>query len=326
MERVITMLHKLIMDIPSYITKEIKALDLGIEAPERNEDIEILLKNTVLQGGKRLRPLLCFLVADLFGVTCDEINPYARAIELVHAASLTHDDVVDNATLRRGRPSINVASSNKKAVLVGDYLLADVIVSLSKRGNVKLVTEMAKIIKDLAEGEWLQLQMSEDKNYTKERITQIAKLKTASVMSWCTISPAILANASDDLVTLSRSFGNNLGMAFQLIDDAMDFRSAVEADKDNNLDFANGIINSVVYELFINSQTLFKQYKSGETLNLFNYESELMAAVKTIRLNAKTYIDTAEQELRQIFEIVKGNEKTLRPLLQILNFLAKRGQ
>ena len=106
------------------IKSSLQNLDFNLEKQEKNPRIDRLLRSTVLSGGKRLRPMLTFLWADLCGISHDQIEPFAQVAELTHAATLAHDDVIDNAIVRRGKPSINVVSSNKKAVLAGDYLLA----------------------------------------------------------------------------------------------------------------------------------------------------------------------------------------------------------
>ena len=107
-------------------------------------------------GGKRLRPLLTYLVGNLFQQKIEHIKIYADSIELVHAASLAHDDVIDEAQTRRGFPSINTRG-NKRAVLAGDYLLATVMANLASRGVLPLVREMGQVVASLAWGEWLQL-------------------------------------------------------------------------------------------------------------------------------------------------------------------------
>ena len=242
------MLASYLSKIPPYILAKTKTLDLGPNDNYANDEIYDLLKRTVLLGGKRLRPLLTYLMADFFGQNLDEATILARSIELVHAASLSHDDVVDNATTRRGNTSINVLSSNKKAILAGDYLLADVIIGLSKLGRPEIVSEMAQIIQDLAQGEWIQLESSERRNYSHEIIETIALKKTASVMSWCCSSPAIMMGQNEVIVNYARSFGQKLGLAFQLIDDTLDFSG--QSQKDHLLDLDNGIINSVIFEWF----------------------------------------------------------------------------
>ncbi len=123
------------MGIPQAILKSVAELNLKLSYEDQEGDIASLLERSVLLGGKRFRPLLTFLMSDYFLVPHENLAPYARGIELVHAASLSHDDVIDNATERRGNPSINLQGSNKMAVLAGDFLLADVIVELCRCGN-----------------------------------------------------------------------------------------------------------------------------------------------------------------------------------------------
>jgi octaprenyl-diphosphate synthase len=179
--------------LPPVILNRATSLDLNITSSNAHDAIDEILSKTVLSGGKRLRPLLTYLSGNLFKADFDLLDPFARATELVHAASLAHDDVIDNATLRRGRPSINILSSNKKSVLAGDYLLSKVIVDLTYANNLELLKRMSLVIKDLSEGEWLQLDLINSRLYTKEKIIEIAMKKTSSVMSYCTSSPAILA-------------------------------------------------------------------------------------------------------------------------------------
>jgi octaprenyl-diphosphate synthase len=105
------------------LISSISRLELDLSKWDQNSRIGGLLSRTVLSGGKRLRPLLTFLMADLFGIDHEQILPFARVVELVHAATLAHDDVIDNAKMRRGQPSINASTSNKHAVLAGDFLL-----------------------------------------------------------------------------------------------------------------------------------------------------------------------------------------------------------
>jgi geranylgeranyl pyrophosphate synthase len=193
--------------LPKEVLDRSKNLDLKIRSTNARDAIDTILAQTVLKGGKRLRPLLTFLSANLFKVDFDEVTPFARATELVHAASLSHDDVIDNATQRRGSPSINILASNKKAVLAGDYLLSSVIVDLCATGELSLVSEMSLVIKDLSVGEWLQLDLIATRDYSRELIREVAMKKTSSVMSYCTTAPAILKKMPKEIIDCCRQFG-----------------------------------------------------------------------------------------------------------------------
>ena len=165
--------------MPKGVLSAVGEIDLNIPSTTCKKEINDLLQRTVLVGGKRLRPLLTHLVGDLFQLDTLVVAPYARAVELVHAASLSHDDVIDNATMRRGLPSINIVASNKKAVLAGDTLLSSVIVDLTEAGHLSLVREMSYVIRDLSEGEWIQADLILSRDYTKSSIREIAMKKTS---------------------------------------------------------------------------------------------------------------------------------------------------
>lgn len=289
--------------LPKEALEGSKNMDLQIRSVKAHQAIDAILSQTVLKGGKRLRPLLTFLVAHLFRVDFKTITPYARATELVHAASLSHDDVIDNATMRRGTPSINILASNKKAVLAGDYLLSSVIVDLTNAGNLELVREMSLVIKDLSEGEWLQLDLIDDRNYTRELIREVAMKKTSSVMSYCAVAPAILSGADQSTVDLCREFGKRLGLAFQLIDDTLDYSG--DSQKDQELDLKNGIVNAVVFEMLETHPDLFLRFKQGESLIDVVRDLSFGPYVEKISGEAHDHLTAAKNVLEKLEEILK---------------------
>lgn len=289
------MIRDFLDSLPPHVLDRSKNLDLRVRSVLAHEAIDEVLSRTVLRGGKRLRPLLTYLVANLFKVDLEEITPFARATELVHAASLSHDDVIDNATVRRGSPSINILASNKKAVLAGDYLLSSVIVDLSATGELALVKEMSLVIKDLSEGEWLQLDLIESRNYTRELIREIALKKTSSVMSYCTIAPAIFAKMPSDVQAHCRDFGSSLGLAFQLIDDTLDYSG--DSMKDQELDLQNGIVNAVVFELLAVRPDLMKRFRDGENLAGLLKTEDMAPSVKLVSNEAHKHLENASQTL-----------------------------
>ncbi|MFA6238538.1 MAG: polyprenyl synthetase family protein [Bacteriovorax sp.] len=281
--------------LPSHVLERSKNLDLCIRSVNAHDAIDEVLSRTVLKGGKRLRPLLTYLMGNLFKIDLEAITPFARATELVHAASLSHDDVIDNATLRRGSPSINVLASNKKAVLAGDYLLSSVIVDLSSTGELALVKEMSMVIKDLSEGEWLQLDLIESRDYTRELIREVALKKTSSVMSYCTVAPAIYAKMPAEIQQLARQFGISLGLAFQLIDDTLDYSGS--SLKDQELDLKNGIVNAVLFELLTNRPDLMQRFKGGEDLTGLLESIDIRPSVEIISTEALDHLENAQESL-----------------------------
>ena len=313
--------------VPNHIMDAIFDIDLSIKSEGVHDDVSPLLERTVLVGGKRIRPLLTMLMGGLFNVSVEKLKPYARMIELLHAASLSHDDVIDNATIRRSQPSINIISSNKKAVLAGDFLFADVIVSAAREGNLKLVEEIALVIQALSDGEWLQLDLAETKDVTREQVELIALKKTSSVMSWCCIVGAYLSESSSELTLKARDFGKNLGIAFQLIDDTFDFK--IDSEKDYLLDLENGVINAVMTEWFLDSPEELKKLKSGEEVNTDFESPEFKSAIKKVKSQAHDHLKKAKKLLDEMVEFLEKEKKCdldnyKKPLVMILDYLENR--
>ena len=294
------MIKDFLDSLPTEVRLKSSHLDLKIRSVNAHSAIDQVLSQTVLRGGKRLRPLLTYLMSNLFRVELESVTPFARATELVHAASLSHDDVIDNATMRRGAPSINILASNKKAVLAGDYLLSSVIVDLSATGHLDLVKAMSLVIKDLSEGEWLQLDLIESRNYSRELIREIAAKKTSSVMSYCSYAPAVLANMPETILKNAKAFGVSLGLAFQLIDDTLDYSEV--SLKDQELDLKNGIVNSVVFELLLERDDLMKRFKNGEDLTGLLTNIDIKPYVEKISIEAMTHLEDARKNLTMIEE------------------------
>tara|TARA_R110000868_G_scaffold154736_2_gene380980 strand:- start:38052 stop:39032 length:981 start_codon:yes stop_codon:yes gene_type:complete len=324
------MIPKFLTSIPPHLLGRVRDLEMQTASESCNYSINQLLQRTVLLGGKRLRPLLTYLCGNFFGVSPERLDVYAKAIEMVHAASLSHDDVVDGAKTRRGKPSINAESTNKHAVLAGDYLLADVIVELSKQGNLALVKEMSFVIKALAEGEWIQLDAAASRQYSRELIDSVAQMKTASVMSWCSVAPAIVADLPEAVVSYARDFGHHLGLAFQQMDDTLDFSG--NSKKDHLLDLENGIINAVLFEWLELNPDLKSRFLKGESASSLWTENNLDKAVSIVEARAKDHLDKC-LELIEVMakEIPRHSDlceeqiaKAKEPLIEIVHYLGRR--
>lgn len=320
-----------VLNIPKPILLKIKDIDLNIPSSNCNQAVNELLQKTVLMGGKRLRPLLTYIFCDFFGVDLgNEISEVcATSIEMVHAASLAHDDVIDEATMRRGNPSINIQASNKKAVLAGDYLLAAVIHRLTHKGSLELVSEMSLVIQALSEGEWIQSDAIEHRNYTRDLIEKIAVGKTSSVMTWCGVSAALISDIpaapKNDLKEMARKFGHHMGLAFQLLDDTLDFSG--DSQKDNLLDLKNGQVNSVIYEWLELHPNVFSEFKKGEDImDLFSMD-KIDQSIELVRKQALDHLNISRELLSQMKELAREyvpatnldrGEKTLQFILKFL--------
>jgi len=315
--------------VPQSVLDKIDSLELSVEGTNCLEAISSLLEKTVLSGGKRLRPMLTFMMGELFFQESSAVVECAKAIEMVHGASLAHDDVVDNATQRRGEPSINIVSSNKSAVLAGDYLLADVISRLAYLGDIEIIRQMSDVIKELALGEWIQSDAIEERSYSRELIEKIAQHKTASVMSFCTWAPAHISKAPLEIVKASHEFGRRLGLAFQLMDDTLDYQE--HSQKDVLLDVKNNIVNSVVLEWLELNPESFSKYKSGtDLIDLWN-EEKLSEAISVVRSRALAHMDQARGCLATIASYLESQghptsevTRRLAPLNFIIDFIISR--
>jgi octaprenyl-diphosphate synthase len=180
-------------------------------------------------GGKRLRPALLLLASELCGYTGPRRVQVAAAVELLHTATLLHDDVVDLAQLRRGRPAANVVWGNRRAVLVGDFLYARASQMIVEDGDLEILWIFSNTIKLMAEGELLQLERSFDPTVTEQHYYGVIDRKSAELISAACDAGAILGGVTRAERRRLADFGRQLGLAFQLRDDALDY-SAAAAD------------------------------------------------------------------------------------------------
>ena len=190
--------------------------------------IALVTRYIMKSGGKRLRPLLMVLAARLLNYQGNDHYGLSIVFEYLHAATLLHDDVVDNAELRRGSPSANTLWGNAAVVLVGDFLLATSFFLSVMSGNLKILRILSETTTSMAEGEVLQLINSDNLEITEEEYIEVIKRKTAILISAACQIGAILARADEEQEEAMRRFGLNLGIAFQLRDDFLDYTGSEE--------------------------------------------------------------------------------------------------
>lgn len=200
---------------------------LESETDVLNDIFEHILANR----GKQLRPLLTLLSAQLCGKINDKTYSIATILEMLHTASLIHDDVVDSTSQRRGQQSVNDKWSNKIAVLSGDYLMATALKILVQMRNVRLQQMICILIQQLTKGEILELNYNSSMWIDENRYFDIIRLKTASLFSTCTESGAISVGATGYQATNLRKFGEELGLCFQLQDDILDWSEGEQLGK-----------------------------------------------------------------------------------------------
>lgn len=189
---------------------------------------EVLLINQighyiVGSGGKRLRPALVVLAGRLFGAKVEHIHELAAVIEFIHTATLLHDDVVDESSLRRGRNTANAEFGNAASVLVGDFLYSRAFQMMVSVANPRVMEVLAEATNIIAEGEVLQLLNIKDPDTDEEKYLRVVRYKTAKLFQAATQVGAILGHASDRDERALADYGTHLGTAFQLIDDVLDY-------------------------------------------------------------------------------------------------------
>jgi octaprenyl-diphosphate synthase len=185
--------------------------------------LNIILNYVLRRKGKQMRPLLVFLTARLNGEIVESTYIAATCIELLHTASLVHDDVVDDAHERRGSLSINALWNSKIAVLLGDYLLSTGMHICVEKSRYDMLEIISEAVKSMAEGELLQLQKARKLNIKEEDYYKIIISKTAALLSACTACVARSVTEDPETIQLMKDFGENIGIAFQIRDDILDY-------------------------------------------------------------------------------------------------------
>lgn len=191
-------------------------------------------------SGKHVRPLLVLLTAKACGKVTDHTINAAVFLELLHTATLIHDDVIDETKQRRGVPSLNAIFDNRISVLVGDYILSTALIRSIQTGNLQIINIVSNLGRDLSEGEIKQLETAEESILDEACYMQVIRKKTATLLSSCTEIGAISADASPEMVLKCRQFGEYLGYCFQIKDDIFDYFKESNIGKPTGNDIREG--------------------------------------------------------------------------------------
>jgi len=281
------------------------------------------------RGGKRMRPMLILLMAKNYGEVSYVTQHAAVGLELLHTASLVHDDVVDESSERRGQASVNATYDNKVAVLVGDYILSTALLHVSKTGNQRIIEYLAELGRTLAAGEILQLTNIQNQQISEEVYYQIIKNKTAALFEACAAIGALSSGASEDDVIKAGKFGQDLGIMFQIRDDIFDYYDSKEIGKPTGNDMAEGKLTlPVIYALnnssYESMHTLAIKVKNG-TINI----DEIAVLVEfTKQAGGIEYAEHRMQDFRMlcqqfIDESVK-NDEIRAALMAYVDFVIER--
>lgn len=233
-----------------------------------------LLLNSVIshirqKNGKMMRPILVLLAAKLYGEVCPATLHAAVSLELLHNASLVHDDVVDESTERRGQLSVNAIFNNKVAVLAGDFLLATSLVQVGLTLNHAIIDVVSRLGQDLADGELLQLSNVSNLHFSEDIYYDVIRKKTAVLFAACTKAGALSVGADDEKAEFARLFGEYIGLCFQIKDDIFDYFESKEIGKPTGNDMHEGKLTlPVIYALNVTkdkeAEGLAIKVKNGE--------------------------------------------------------------
>ena len=293
------------LEIPFLIKEFNKKLDQIIK-----EDLTILedIKEKVIEsGGKRIRPLTHYFFSELLGYKGKEWLDVGSIAELIHAASLLHDDVIDGAELRRGKPTIGKLYGNKTAILAGDYLLACGIDHLNGLQNPELMSAFTTVIRDLSVGELIQMQWEKNPKISIKEYNKIIYGKTASLFGAVCQTAGILAKSNIEKQNALNQFGVDMGMMFQIKDDYIDyFQSSENSGKVQMKDFLNGLFT---YPVILLKEKLNKT-ETKEVVEIFSKPKRGLPDISRIH------------ELMYGYEIKKDCLSNLQKLADsLINFL-----
>lgn len=232
-------------DVLQLMDEDLKKVELQFQENLRSDVslIPTVGRYVLRSGGKRVRPLLVLLTARLCGYRGERAVPLASIVEFIHTATLLHDDVVDNADLRRGKDSANAVWGNEASVLVGDFLFSKSFSLMVADGDLRVLRAMSDATTHMAEGEVLELLKTSDLGTLEQEYLEVVTNKTAVLLAAACEIGGLLGGAGEDRLGALREYGMELGVAFQLLDDCLDYVGDQNAfGKEVGIDLAEGKI------------------------------------------------------------------------------------
>lgn len=281
----------------------------------------------ISNGGKRLRPMLLLLAAKALGEVKPDHLILAAVIEFIHTATLLHDDVVDESDLRRGRESANAVFGNAASVLVGDYLYSSAFEMMVRTNDMRVMEILSKTTTAIAEGEVLQLLNCNNPETTETQYLQVIARKTAILFSAATRLAAVLSGTSLAQEKNLAAYGQHLGIAFQLIDDALDYKASPETlGKNLGDDLAEGkptlpLIHAIQQGSAAEAQIIIEAIKEGNK-DAFNEVFEIVKKTQAIVYTEKRAEEEAEKAIAALADLPDSIYKTA--LIDLAQFAVQR--
>lgn len=278
-------------------------------------------------GGKRLRPMLLLLAAKALGGANNNHLVLAAVIEFIHTATLLHDDVVDDSDRRRGKESANAVWGNAASVLVGDYLYSSAFEMMVRTGNMRVMEILSKTTTAIAEGEVLQLLNCNNPETTEEKYLEVIARKTAILFSAATRLGAVLSSASPEVEEGLAKYGQHLGIAFQLIDDALDYKAnQEELGKNLGDDLAEGkptlpLIYAIQHSNDAEAGIVINAVKNGDR-DAFNEVYAVVQSTKAIDYTERRADEEAQKAIDALNVLPDSEYKDA--LTQLAKFSVQR--
>jgi len=293
-----------LQNIITALTPDLKQVDKIILefAVGKSPLISEISNHLISSGGKRIRPILLILAAKLCGTkTGEDHHNLAAAVELIHSATLLHDDVVDVSEVRRGKKTANAIWDNKATILVGDYLFSIAFQLMVRSKNLRVLDLLAKASSIMADGEVMQLENSNDIKLTEEKYLEIIFGKTAVLFSAACESGALINNCSEEKTIALGNFGKHLGAVFQIVDDILDYNSEESVlGKDIGNDFFEGKVTlPIILTYKAASETERKFISESFTKNLLTSQRNQNDFVEILNLIKKHDALESAQEVAQ---------------------------
>lgn len=282
--------------------------------------------------GKNIRPLLVLLAAkSVFGIIKPQTIAGAISLELLHNASIIHDDVVDDTYERRGRASLNAQFSNKIAVLTGDFFLSTSLRKGTETDSMEIMKVISLIGQELAAGEIEQLSLSQSSDISEEKYYSVIDKKTASLMRACMKIGAISVCASDEIIDALTRFGKYLGLCFQIKDDIFDYFDDKQIGKPTGNDIREGKVTLPLIYALLNSKDEQSRDEAMEIIRISDYSTEnIRFLIEFAKVNGG--IDYAESKMLALRELavqsldILANSTSKELLIKLLDYVIERNK
>ena len=290
--------------------------------------LDRIMHYIIKRKGKQMRPMFVFLCANIFNNTKESTYTAASLIELLHTATLVHDDVIDEANFRRGVFSINALWKNKVSVLVGDFLLSRGLLLAVEKEEFGLLKIVSKAVKEMSEGELLQIEKTRRLNITEDIYFDIIRKKTAALISACCESGAASSGTSEENINLMKEFGEKVGIAFQIKDDLFDYTQSPLIGKPTGLDIRE---KKMTLPLIYTLNNISKQEKRF-IINTIKNDSKNSKKIERIILLVKENkgLEFAEEKMNDYYnealsflEKIKDSEAK-KSLIELVKYVVKR--